>query len=615
MSSTRGIPGGRRGRTTLQLSIRSLVTIAVELSLLLAPAQPALAAFGSGLPTVPNGNIFADSALPKVDGATGAFTQHIQLDIPPGRNGLQPDVGLDYNSQNTTDGIVGYGWSLSIPYIKRLNKTGSQDLFNAAATSYFTSSIDGELATDASVTVTASSTPSIMDSLPVTTHANALGTGSTSFTYTVPAGGQHKLLLVYCACNTPNSGLSATQNGVSLSSFTRIDSGTFNVTNYSFAYLANPSSGSFVFNDANNGADVFVVITLQDAAQTNPADAYQHATALSVNTLTVSTTTSTGNDLLLSIGGHIHSSSITSYGTGEAQVWPDTFSGDMNSEFGGSWKPAVSAHSGTESMKTNWSTTNGTDEEIIAVKYLAPISTSTSFRAKVDTGSHLSYTFSNNTWTVYDKSGTKYTYGSDDSGRMYDTSTGTSTNTYKWMLQEIRDTNGNYIKYQYNRDNNELYPYKITYTGNGSTDGIDTVTFATSTRTDVRISYAPTFAATTTKVISEVDGAINGTTVRKYLLGFGAGNNGYRSMLTGVQQLGFDDNNVMTTQPTTTISYFSSNFQFYAPGPKQISNQAYVVADSNGDGINDINSFTALPTTTMFGLRIQPRHRLFLEVG
>src|SRR5215475_13203656 len=142
MSSTRGIPGRQRRRTTLPLSIRRLVAITIELSLVLAPAQPAFAAFGSGLPTVPNGNIFADSALPKVDGATGAFTQHIQLDIPPGRNGLQPDVALDYNSQNTTDGIVGYGWSLSIPYIERVNKTGIQNLYGASPT--FSSSIDGE---------------------------------------------------------------------------------------------------------------------------------------------------------------------------------------------------------------------------------------------------------------------------------------------------------------------------------------------------------------------------------------------------------------------------------------------------------------------------------------
>ena len=43
----------------------------------------------------------------------------LPLDIPPGRNGLQPDVTLDYNSQRTQDSIVGYGWQLSIPYIQR----------------------------------------------------------------------------------------------------------------------------------------------------------------------------------------------------------------------------------------------------------------------------------------------------------------------------------------------------------------------------------------------------------------------------------------------------------------------------------------------------------------
>src|SRR5258708_2289699 len=145
------------------------------------------------------------------------------------------------------------------------------------------------------------------------------------------------------------------------------------------------------------------------------------------------------------------------------------------------------------------------------------------YRARVDDGSHSSYSFSTttNVWTVYDKKGTKYTYGSDDSGRMYDTSTGTSTKTSKWVLQETRDTNDNYIKYTYLRDNNVLYPYKITYTGHGSTDGIATVTFATSTRSDTLTSYATGFAATTTRLISQITAAVNGTTVRQYDLAYG----------------------------------------------------------------------------------------------
>src|SRR5262249_46248575 len=68
-----------------------------------------------GAPTIPDPTIFtADSFSPKVNRQSGAFTQRIQLDIPPGRNGVQPDLALVYNSQNTAnDSIVGYGWSLS----------------------------------------------------------------------------------------------------------------------------------------------------------------------------------------------------------------------------------------------------------------------------------------------------------------------------------------------------------------------------------------------------------------------------------------------------------------------------------------------------------------------
>jgi concanavalin A-like lectin/glucanase superfamily protein/virulence plasmid B protein len=107
-------------------------------------------------PTVLNPDVFSGQTTPIVDGASGALTQHIPIDIPPGRNGLQPDLSLDYNSQNTAeDSIVGYGWSLSIPYIERLNKTGSQNLYGPNA--YFTSSLDGELANLSTTTTSTSS--------------------------------------------------------------------------------------------------------------------------------------------------------------------------------------------------------------------------------------------------------------------------------------------------------------------------------------------------------------------------------------------------------------------------------------------------------------------------
>src|SRR5437764_262457 len=103
-------------KTLFRLSAGSVQSKVISLIILasatLAPVQ-AFAAFGGGTPTVPNSNVLSGQAEdPKIDGSTGAFTQRIPLDIPPGRNGLQPDISFQYNSQNTSDGIVGYGWSL-----------------------------------------------------------------------------------------------------------------------------------------------------------------------------------------------------------------------------------------------------------------------------------------------------------------------------------------------------------------------------------------------------------------------------------------------------------------------------------------------------------------------
>ncbi|MDQ5955251.1 MAG: hypothetical protein QG621_254, partial [Patescibacteria group bacterium] len=54
---------------------------------------------------------------------SGAVTYSVPIAIPPGRNGMQPNIQLTYNSQRTDQSsVVGYGWELSMPYIQRLNK-------------------------------------------------------------------------------------------------------------------------------------------------------------------------------------------------------------------------------------------------------------------------------------------------------------------------------------------------------------------------------------------------------------------------------------------------------------------------------------------------------------
>jgi RHS repeat-associated protein len=77
-----------------------------------------------------------------VDSSTGSFSHSYPIIIPQGRSGMQPSLALSYNSQNTSQSILGHGWSLGLPSISRSSKTGVQDLFTAPT---FYSSFAGEL--------------------------------------------------------------------------------------------------------------------------------------------------------------------------------------------------------------------------------------------------------------------------------------------------------------------------------------------------------------------------------------------------------------------------------------------------------------------------------------
>lgn len=79
----------------------------------------------------------------RADEHSGAFTYAYPLTLPPGRNGMQPGLALAYNSANTdVASPVGYGWSLSLPVIARINRYGADDLYSNHD---FTSTHSGEL--------------------------------------------------------------------------------------------------------------------------------------------------------------------------------------------------------------------------------------------------------------------------------------------------------------------------------------------------------------------------------------------------------------------------------------------------------------------------------------
>ena len=117
------------------------------------PATPAVTTAIREIPNISNQpNLNAKNIIPKPDLSTGALVYEYPLVVPSGRNGLQPNINLTYNSQNTADdGIFGYGWNVSIPYVERVAKHGTNELYTGIHNN-FSSSIDGEITSITSTT-------------------------------------------------------------------------------------------------------------------------------------------------------------------------------------------------------------------------------------------------------------------------------------------------------------------------------------------------------------------------------------------------------------------------------------------------------------------------------
>lgn len=169
---------------------------------------------------------------------------------------------------------------------------------------------------------------------------------------------------------------------------------------------------------------------------------------------------------------------------------------------------------------------------------------------KVENGDFLKYQFSGNTWTVTDKKGTVYTFGLDTASRQ-----DSGTKIFKWMIQKMQDTNGNFVRYEYFKDTGQIYPSKIFYTGSGSSDGIFEIEFLRQTRTDKAAMYGTGFSVTTNHRINEIQAKVSGVWKRKYVLGYTTGNNSTRSLLNTITESGQDDQSIATTLPTTTFTY------------------------------------------------------------
>ena len=239
---------------------------------------------------------------------------------------------------------------------------------------------------------------------------------------------------------------------------------------------------------------------------------------------------------------------------------------------------------------------------------------SSSYIPKIENGRFNKYTFFENKWLVATKDGAQYKFGYDASSQQNDSAN--PDNVYKWMLQEVRDANGNYISYSYFKDAGQIYPLSIKYTGNGVTDGIFEVTFQKVTRTDNTVSYTTGFAVNSNYLINEIIVKANNDWVKKYVLSYTKSNNSNRSLLSSVTVSGQDSNGNITTLPPTTFSYQSSAVANWAPAdaywnfPNPASD--FQVASSRNDlepYFPDLNADGLPDLVTLIGRFKAPEHR------
>ncbi|HEY0651751.1 MAG TPA: SpvB/TcaC N-terminal domain-containing protein [Chryseosolibacter sp.] len=161
-------------------------------------------------------------------------------------------------------------------------------------------------------------------------------------------------------------------------------------------------------------------------------------------------------------------------------------------------------------------------------------------------------------WEVIDKNGTRYFYGADGTGTGFDAGSVLTDNENNkpqkprniayWPLREIRDLNGNTVKYYYSKvpdkgvtqgtvDGWQIYLSRITYTGVNGSDGPYEVIFTrTNVRDDKTISGNLGFKQVTGDLLKKIEVKFNKTEkVRHYELTYAPGQF-YKSLLTRITE-------------------------------------------------------------------------------
>ncbi|WP_035253545.1 FG-GAP-like repeat-containing protein, partial [Desulfatiglans anilini] len=138
-------------------------------------------------------------------------------------------------------------------------------------------------------------------------------------------------------------------------------------------------------------------------------------------------------------------------------------------------------------------------------------------------------------WEVLSREGLRYFYGSSAASRQEG-----SDGIFKWCLDRVEDPNGNFMTVSYRKDQGEIYPHRVDYTGNRTLAPSNRVEFATEDRPDKPLSYPGHDKAVTAQRLKSIDVYAGSRLVRRYVLAYEQGRATGRSRLLSITQYGTD---------------------------------------------------------------------------
>ncbi len=159
------------------------------------------------------------------------------------------------------------------------------------------------------------------------------------------------------------------------------------------------------------------------------------------------------------------------------------------------------------------------------------------YRQKIETG-FMKYVFdgANSKWTVWDKTGTKYIFGSSQDSRIVNSD---GTKTFAWFLDRAEDVYGNTVLFAYEKDGGQIYLSKAVYTANALVSpplaADKEICFIYETgRSDITYNNRTGWSIQTARYLKEIQIKVDSVLVWRYLLDYRQSLDTKRSILTQI---------------------------------------------------------------------------------